>query len=98
MVTGFSVLPLQVASVIGLSATILGVGLLAYLLIRWALGGAGVPGFTFIATAIVLFGGIQLFALGLIGEYIARIHLRSMGRPSYVADTDGSTPSSASDA
>ena len=84
MVTGFSVLPLQVASVVGLSATILGTGLLAYLLIRWALGGAGVPGFTFIASAVVLFGGIQLFALGLIGEYVARIHLRSMGRPAYV--------------
>jgi undecaprenyl-phosphate 4-deoxy-4-formamido-L-arabinose transferase len=97
MVTGFSVLPLQVASVLGLSATILGSGLLAYLLIRWALGGAGVPGFTFVASAVVLFGGIQLFALGLIGEYIARIHLRSMGRPSYVAKADNSAPSNSSD-
>lgn len=92
MVTGFSVLPLQIASIVGLSATILGTGLFAYLLIRWALGGIGVPGFTFIASAIVLFGGIQLFALGLIGEYIARIHLRSMGRPTYVTDPNAIPP------
>jgi undecaprenyl-phosphate 4-deoxy-4-formamido-L-arabinose transferase len=56
-------------------------------LIRWALFGS-VAGFTFLASAIAIFAGIQLFALGLIGEYIARIHVRSMGRPSYVEDTD----------
>ena len=84
MVTGFSILPLQIASFLGLSATLFGGGLLAYLLIRWAVGGTVVPGFTFIASAIVLFGGVQLFALGLIGEYIARIHVRSMGRPAYL--------------
>ena len=55
---------------------------------RWAVGGAVVPGFTFIASAIVLFGGVQLFALGLIGEYIARIHVRSMGRPAYLEDQE----------
>jgi glycosyltransferase involved in cell wall biosynthesis len=86
MITGFSILPLQIASFLGLSATLFGGGLLAYLLIRWAVGGAIVPGFTFIASAIVLFGGVQLFALGLIGEYIARIHVRSMGRPAYLED------------
>jgi len=88
MVTGFSILPLQIASFLGLSATLFGGGLLAYLLIRWAIGGTTVPGFTFIASAIVLFGGVQLFALGLIGEYIARIHVRSMGRPAYLESSE----------
>ena len=86
MVTGYSILPLQIASFLGLSATLFGGGLLAYLLIRWAVGGTVVPGFTFLASAIVLFSGVQLFALGLIGEYIARIHVRSMGRPPYLED------------
>ena len=96
MVTGFSVLPLQIASFLGLSATLFGGGLLVYLLIRWAVGGIVVPGFTFIASAIVLFGGVQLFALGLIGEYIARIHVRSMGRPAYLED-EHSRPSAPTD-
>ena len=97
MITGFSILPLQIASILGLSATLFGGGLLAYLLIRWAVGGAIVPGFTFIASAIVLFGGVQLFALGLIGEYIARIHVRSMGRPAYLEDRETDLPPATDD-
>lgn len=86
MITGFSILPLQIASVLGLSATVLGGGILAFVLIRWAFFGSTVAGFTFLASAIAIFAGIQLFALGLIGEYIARIHVRSLGRPAYVLD------------
>ncbi|HKY47340.1 MAG TPA: glycosyltransferase family 2 protein [Acidimicrobiia bacterium] len=97
MITGFSILPLQIASILGLSATLFGGGLLAYLLVRWAIGGVIVPGFTFIASAIVLFGGVQLFALGLIGEYIARIHVRSMGRPAYLEDRETESPSAPDD-
>lgn len=97
MITGFSILPLQIASFLGLSATLFGGGLLIYLLIRWAIGGAIVPGFTFIASAIVLFGGVQLFALGLIGEYIARIHVRSMGRPAYLEAKETDSPSDVDD-
>jgi glycosyltransferase involved in cell wall biosynthesis len=97
MITGFSVLPLQIASILGMSATVFGGGLLAYLLIRWAIGGVTVPGFTFIASAIVLFGGVQLFALGLIGEYIARIHVRSMGRPAYLEDREADPPAATDD-
>jgi hypothetical protein len=42
------------------------------------------PGFPFLASIIAIFSGTQLFALGVIGEYLARMHVRSMGRPSYV--------------
>mgnify|MGYP003351379738 CR=1 FL=1 len=47
--------------------------------------GGIVPGFPFLASAIAIFSGVQLFALGIIGEYVARIHLRTMDRPSYLA-------------
>ena len=43
-----------------------------------------VPGFTFIASEIAFFAGMQLFAIGVIGEYIARLHFRTMGKPPYV--------------
>jgi len=43
-----------------------------------------VPGFPFLASIIAIFSGAQLFALGVIGEYLARIHFRTMNRPVYV--------------
>lgn len=84
MVTGFSVLPLQIASIVGLCFTLLGFGLLAYVLLTYWLHGSTTSGFPFLASVISLFSGAQLFALGIIGEYIARIHVRSMGRPAGV--------------
>ncbi len=84
LMTGFSTLPLQVASFIGFGFTLFGFGILAYVLARYFLNGAQVPGFAFLASIIALFSGAQLFALGIIGEYIARIHFRTMERPPYV--------------
>jgi len=43
-----------------------------------------IPGFTFLASIIVIFSGAQLLALGIFGEYLARIHFRMMERPAYV--------------
>jgi len=83
MVTGFSILPLQIASVVGFAFCGLGVLLLLYVLSVQVISGTKVPGFTFLATSITLFSGVQLLALGVIGEYIARMHFQSMGKPSY---------------
>jgi glycosyltransferase involved in cell wall biosynthesis len=84
MVTGFSVLPLQLASYIGFSLTLVGLLLLFYVLGRYVIQGGSVPGFPFLASVMTLFSGAQLFALGIIGEYLARIHLRTSERPTYV--------------
>jgi len=46
--------------------------------------GAAVPGFTFLASVIAIFSGAQLFALGIFGEYLARMHFRTMDRPPYL--------------
>jgi undecaprenyl-phosphate 4-deoxy-4-formamido-L-arabinose transferase len=43
-----------------------------------------VPGFAFLASSISIFAGAQLFALGIIGEYLARMHFRIMEKPCYV--------------
>jgi glycosyltransferase involved in cell wall biosynthesis len=88
MMTGFSVLPLQLASIIGFVFSIGGVGILVYVLVRFALYGSTVAGFPFLASIIAIFSGAQLFALGILGEYMARIHFRSLDRPTYtVAET-----------
>lgn len=83
MMTGFSVLPLQVASVLGLAFGSMGFLVLLYVLLRYLVNGSAVPGFPFLASIIAIFSGVQLFALGIFGEYLARMHFRSMERPPY---------------
>jgi undecaprenyl-phosphate 4-deoxy-4-formamido-L-arabinose transferase len=84
LMTGFSVLPLQVASVAGFSFVIFGFSILMYVLFRYFIYGSAVPGFAFLACMTAIFSGVQLFALGIFGEYLARIYLRSMDRPPYL--------------
>jgi glycosyltransferase involved in cell wall biosynthesis len=83
MITGFSVRPLQIASLVGFAFTIFGGFVLIYVLGRYVLEGDAVAGFPFLASIIAIFSGAQMFALGIIGEYLARIHFRSMQRPPY---------------
>jgi len=83
MLTGFSTLPLHIASLMGFAFTLFGALVLAFVLVRYLLQGTLVPGFPFLASVIAIFSGAQLFALGIIGEYLARIHFRMMGRPTY---------------
>lgn len=94
MMTGFSTLPLQIASLIGFVFTIFGLLILGYVIVNFLVNGSAVPGFAFLASIVAIFSGAQLFALGIIGEYLARMHFRTMDRPTYlVADTTG-TPDS----
>jgi len=83
MMTGFSTLPLQVASILGLLFGSLGIVVLAYVLWNYLKHGSAVPGFAFLASIIAIFSGVQLFTLGIFGEYLARMHFRSMERPPY---------------
>jgi undecaprenyl-phosphate 4-deoxy-4-formamido-L-arabinose transferase len=83
MITGFSVLPLQIASLMGFALAGFGLLVLGYVLGRYALQGTPVPGFPFLASIISVFSGAQLLALGIVGEYLARMHFHLMGRPSY---------------
>ena len=81
MMTGFSTLPLQVASIIGFALVLMGVLILTVVLGNYLIRGNEVPGFASLACMIVIFSGAQLFSLGVIGEYLARMHFRSMDRP-----------------
>jgi undecaprenyl-phosphate 4-deoxy-4-formamido-L-arabinose transferase len=94
MMTGFSILPLQIASLIGFVFTLFGFGILAYVLSRYAIEGTSVQGFPFLASVIAIFSGAQLFALGIIGEYLARMHFRIMDKPTYVVAVDTADPRS----
>ncbi len=83
MLTGFSTWPLRLASISGFFFTLLGMVALLYVLVRFLITGGSVPGFPFLASMIAIFSGAQLFALGVIGEYLARMHARSMQQPTY---------------
>ncbi len=84
LLTGFSVLPLRLASYLGFVLTVFGFLVLAYVVGVYFLQGGGVPGFPFLASIVAIFSGAQLFALGIIGEYLACIHFRAMHRPTHV--------------
>jgi glycosyltransferase involved in cell wall biosynthesis len=88
MMTGFSVLPLQIASLIGFGFTVLGLLALVFVVGRFLVEGSAVPGFPFLASLIAVFSGAQLFALGIIGEYLARVHFRIMDRPPYTVRSE----------
>lgn len=88
MMTGFSTMPLQLASWVGFGFTLFGFGVLVYVIGRYLLVGTSVQGFPFLASIIAIFSGAQLFALGIFGEYLARMYSMTMRRPSYaVRDT-----------
>lgn len=82
MMTGFSVRPLQLASIAGFSVMLFGLAVLLWVVVR-ALAEGSPPGFPFLASIIAIFSGVQLFSLGVIGEYLSRMHFRLMDRPSY---------------
>ena len=87
MVTGFSTWPLRAASLLGFAFLLFGLGVLAWVLGRYLVLGTSVPGFPFLACIIAIFSGVQLFSLGVIGEYLARLFVRQLDRPPYVIDS-----------
>lgn len=98
MLTGFTTWPLQMASLIGFAFTLFGMGVLAYVVGRFFVSGRVVPGFAFLASIIAIFSGAQLFSLGIIGEYLARLHFRTMERPTYTVRQQLSPEGGAEDA
>ncbi len=93
VLTGYSTGPLRLASLVGLFMTLFGLAIFAYVLVTYFAAGS-LPGFPFLASIIAIFSGAQLFTLGIIGEYLAHMFDRSMGRPAYVVqETIGGTKS-----
>jgi len=84
LTVGFTTAPLRFATLLGLFTTLLGLGVLSLVVGRYFIQGSVAPGFPFLASIVAIFSGVQLFALGIIGEYLARVHLRTMERPAYI--------------
>ncbi len=83
-VTGYSTLPLRIMATIGFLTSVFGLVLMIFFVLVPFLKGISIQGFPFLASTIILFSGIQLITLGVIGEYLARMHFRIMNKPEYV--------------
>ncbi len=81
--TGFSVLPLRLATIIGCIATFTGIILLIKYLYDYFIAKNFIEGWTTVVVLIILFGGLILITLGIIGEYIGRMYLTLNNKPQY---------------
>jgi glycosyltransferase involved in cell wall biosynthesis len=82
--TGYSVVPLRLATTLGSIVTIFGFVMFLWVTLRPLLTGVTVPGFPLLAASLAIFSGTQLLVLGILGEYIGKMHFRVMNKPSYV--------------
>ena len=83
--TSFSIMPLRLASYLGIIVGFLSLLMLGYTLGSWAFGHV-VEGWTSLSTLILLLGSMQLILFGLLGEYVGRLYLESKRRPLFVID------------
>jgi len=84
LMTGFSLLPIQIVSLAGVGIALLGLGFGGFLMLRRLLIGPESEGVFTLFAVLFVFVGLQILALGLIGEYIGRIYMEVRRRPRYV--------------
>jgi undecaprenyl-phosphate 4-deoxy-4-formamido-L-arabinose transferase len=84
LTTTFRTWPLRLASFVGFLVMLLGLGALAFVLGSYLATGQPLSVFRFLASTLAVFSGAQLFTLGILGEYVARIHHRVLREPAYV--------------
>jgi len=84
-ITSFSVFPLKIALNIGFFSILIALFLVFYAIYQYLFfPTVTIPGWTSILVAVVFFGGVQLFTIGIIGEYVGRIFEESKNRPLYI--------------
>jgi glycosyltransferase involved in cell wall biosynthesis len=83
MVIGYSVKPLKFALFIGLIGFLVSAALAIYFFVEYLQGDVKVAGFTTITILVTTLSSIQLVTLGILGEYIASIHQKSIGKPMF---------------
>ncbi len=82
-VTSFSTLPLRLASFFGMIFGIFGIAMLVWILIAWMNHGT-IVGWTSITAAVLILGSVQLFILGVFGEYLGRMYMETKRRPLFI--------------
>jgi hypothetical protein len=93
MVLGYSTVPLRLVTYLGFAVGAAGLMLFARLIWLYVVGRTSVAGFTTISAMIAMFSSVQMIAIGVLGEYVGRIHSGGMGRPTYVIRESASSSS-----
>lgn len=85
-ITSFSTAPLRVATYVGLVTALIAFGFGLWIIAKTLLWGNPVAGYPSLMTVMLFLGGMQLMALGVIGEYLGRLYMESKARPLYLLD------------
>jgi polyisoprenyl-phosphate glycosyltransferase len=85
-VTWFTVMPLKVATYLGLIVALLSIAFGAQVIVKTLLFGNTVAGYPSLLTVMLFLGGVQLMTLGVIGEYLGRIFNETKQRPLYLVE------------
>lgn len=91
-ITSFTIAPLRAAAFVGCMLSFISILYMFFIVVRTLIYGGDVPGYPSLISIILFIGGIQLFFLGIIGEYLGRVFNESKFRPLYlVKDYNGQT-------
>lgn len=85
-ITGFTLMPLKIATYLGLAVAVFSLIFGGQLVVRTILFGNGVPGYPSLMAVVLFLGGIQLMTLGVIGEYLGRVFNETKKRPLYLLE------------
>jgi glycosyltransferase involved in cell wall biosynthesis len=87
-ITSFSVAPLRFVAAVGLLVTVFAFVMSLYALTRVLIFADAVPGWASTVIAVYFLGGVQLFCLGVVGEYVGRIYIETKRRPRFIVEYD----------
>ena len=85
-ITGFTLMPLKIATYLGLAVAVFALGFGGQLIVRTLLFGNQVPGYPSLMAVVLFLGGVQLMTLGVIGEYLGRVFNETKQRPLYLLE------------
>jgi len=86
LVTGYSQAPLRLVTYMGFFGAVIGFMMMLFLLYQRVINGILVEGFILLFAVFSFFAGVQLLSIGLLGEYLGRVHMQVQGRPQYVVE------------
>lgn len=84
--SSFSTMPLRIWTYIGTGIALLSFFYVIQIIVKWLIFGSTTAGYSSIMCAVLLFGGIQLISIGVLGEYIGRMYIEAKHRPIYVVE------------
>jgi glycosyltransferase involved in cell wall biosynthesis len=85
-ITSFTVMPLKIATYLGLAVSVFALGFGSVIVVRTLIFGNPVPGYPSVMAVMLFLGGVQLMTLGVIGEYLGRVFNEVKGRPLYLVE------------